>query len=253
MQEIQVRRGYRSGRQERIAHPTHQPRPVGSTDEHHREMPDLADLDERERLEQLVQRPEAAGQDDESVRVFHEHRLAREEVTELHTEVHVRVQPLLMSQLDVAPDGHAATLAAASIGGLHRAGTAAGDDGITGLREFPADGPRLLVDRVVPGRPGGPEDRHCRPEMGQGVEPLHELREDAQRPPGIGLEEVRTGPALEELLVLRRSRVALHHLGGPGRHPQASRSARAGCHVIHAGRMPPGRWSCAFAGSEPLV
>ena len=96
-------------------------------DEHDREVADLAGLDERERLEQLVHRAEAAGQDHETVGVLHEHHLAGEEVAELDAEVDVLVEPLLVRQLDVAPDGQAATLAAAAVGGLHRARTAAGD------------------------------------------------------------------------------------------------------------------------------
>ena len=77
-------------RQERAADPVEQARPVRRADQHDREVADLAGLDERERLEQLVERPEPAGQDDEAVGVLHEHRLAREEVAELDPEVDVR-------------------------------------------------------------------------------------------------------------------------------------------------------------------
>ena len=53
----------------------------------HREVVDLAGLDERQRLEQLVERAEPAGKDDEALRVLHEHRLAHEEVAEVQREV----------------------------------------------------------------------------------------------------------------------------------------------------------------------
>ena len=65
---------------------------------------DLAGLDQGQRLEQLVQRAEAAGQDHERVGVLHEHHLAGEEVAELDAEVDVRVEALLVGQLDVAAD-----------------------------------------------------------------------------------------------------------------------------------------------------
>ena len=50
---------------QRVADPVEQARPVRRPDQHDREVADLAGLDERQRLEQLVERPEAAGQDDE--------------------------------------------------------------------------------------------------------------------------------------------------------------------------------------------
>src|SRR2546427_414799 len=78
--------------------------PVVAAHEHHREMPDPVGLDEGQRLEQLVQRAEAARQHHERARVADEHQLAREEVVEPDPEVHVVVQPLLARQLDVQPD-----------------------------------------------------------------------------------------------------------------------------------------------------
>ena len=84
-----------------------------AADEDDREVADLAGLDEGQRLEQLVHRPEAAGQDDEAVGVLDEHDLAHEEVAELDAEVDVRVEPLLVGQLDVAADRQSPALAAA--------------------------------------------------------------------------------------------------------------------------------------------
>ena len=57
-----------------------------------------------QRLEELVERPEAAGEDDERARVAHEHDLAREEVVEAQRDVLVRVGRLLERQLDVQAD-----------------------------------------------------------------------------------------------------------------------------------------------------
>jgi hypothetical protein len=75
--------------------------------EDHRELVDLAGLHEGQRLEQLVHRPEAAGADDERLRVLDEHRLAGEEVAELDAEVDPLVQALLEGQLDPEPDRQA--------------------------------------------------------------------------------------------------------------------------------------------------
>ena len=47
----------------------------------------LRGLHQSQRLEQLVERAEPAGQADERLRVLHEHRLAREEVAEVDAEV----------------------------------------------------------------------------------------------------------------------------------------------------------------------
>ena len=59
------------------------PCPVRRAEQHDREVADLAGLAQRRRLEQLVERAEAAGEDDERARVAHEHHLAREEVVEV--------------------------------------------------------------------------------------------------------------------------------------------------------------------------
>ena len=67
-------------RQHRAANPLQKAAPVARIEEHHGEVADLARLNEGQRLEELVHRPEAAGEDDEGTRVLHEHRLAHEEV-----------------------------------------------------------------------------------------------------------------------------------------------------------------------------
>ena len=82
----------RARREHRVAHPVQQPGPVRPADQDDRELPHLAGLDQRQRLEQLVERAETAGQDDEAVGVLHEHDLAGEEVAELDAEVDVGVR-----------------------------------------------------------------------------------------------------------------------------------------------------------------
>src|SRR5512142_767140 len=73
--------------------------PVVPAEEDHRELVDLSRLDERERLERLIERPEAARKDDERGRVLHEHELANEEVAELDDRVDVRIRSLLEGEL----------------------------------------------------------------------------------------------------------------------------------------------------------
>jgi hypothetical protein len=66
--------------------PLDEPGSMVATDEHDREVPDLLRLDQRQGLEQLVERAVAAGEDHERGGVANEHELADEEVTELQTE-----------------------------------------------------------------------------------------------------------------------------------------------------------------------
>ena len=93
------------------AQPVDEAGPVGGAEQNDREAGDLAGLHQGERLEQLVQRPETAGQADERLGVLHEHRLAREEVPEVDPQIHPLVEPLLERQLDAEPDRVAARLA----------------------------------------------------------------------------------------------------------------------------------------------
>ena len=88
----------------RLEQPVDEAGPVGRAEQHDREVADLARLAQRRGLEQLVERAEAAREDDERARVAHEHHLAREEVVEVEAEVDVRVLELLVRQLDVEPD-----------------------------------------------------------------------------------------------------------------------------------------------------
>jgi len=61
-QQVQVARRDLALASYRVAHPGQQARPVGAVDQHDRELGDLAGLDQRERLEQLVQGAEPARQ-----------------------------------------------------------------------------------------------------------------------------------------------------------------------------------------------
>ena len=133
-----------------VAEPVDQPGPVRRADQHDRERRDLLGLHQGQRLEQLVEGAEAAGQHDEALGVLHEHRLAGEEVAEVEPAVDVLVQAGLEGQLDAEPDRDAAGLAGALVGGLHDARAAAGDHREAGLDQLAAE---LLGRRRTTGRP----------------------------------------------------------------------------------------------------
>ena len=211
-------------------------------DQDHREVAHLAGLDEGQCLEQLVHRAEAAGQDHERIGVLDEHHLAREEVAEIDAQVHVRVLPLLVGQLDVAADRQPTALATAPVGGLHDARPAAGDDRVARLGQPAPDGPRQLVlgavDRGAGRAEHGDRRAHCR----HRIEPLDELGEDAQRPPRVGPLECGRGGPLQELLVLG-GRVPCDARGGLGADAQSTGTPALGGldGVGHAARMTPRR------------
>ena len=187
-----------------------------------------------------------------AVGVLDEHHLAGEEVAELDAEVDVRVEALLVRQLDVAADRQAAALPAAAVGRLHRARPAAGDDRVAGLGQPAADRPRQLVDRVVGLRPGRPEDGDGR------ARPWPSHRSLRRTRPGSAARA--TGRCRGRSGSVARSRsfsssvavgVALDHLRGLGRHRHPARPAASRRHFVHRARMPPRRCRCALAGSSP--
>ena len=85
-------------------------RPVVAAEQDHREVADHAGLDQRQRFEELVERAEAAGEDDEALGRLHEHRLARVEVRNVQRDVEVIVVALLVRQQDVETHRQAAAL-----------------------------------------------------------------------------------------------------------------------------------------------
>src|SRR6185503_5547394 len=90
----------------------------------------LVGLYERQHLEQLVERAEAAGKNHQRLRQVGEPELAHEEVVELEVQPlgDVGVGALLERQPDVEADRLAARLAGAAVGRLHDARAAAGGD-----------------------------------------------------------------------------------------------------------------------------
>src|SRR4051794_16033113 len=145
----------------------------------------LAGLREREQLERLVERPEAAWEDDEGLRVAHEHELAREEVVERDAEVDVRVHALLERQQDVEPDRKHPGVARASVGGLHDPRAAAGDHGEPGLTERAGDLPGAGVLGVVGPGAGRAEDADRGSDAGERLEAAAQLALDQAQALGV--------------------------------------------------------------------
>ena len=141
-------------------------------DEDDREVEDLAGLDQHERLEQLVERPEAALAEDEALGRLHEHRLARVEVVERELAVEVArwrscsCGSSMLKPIESPPASWQPRFAASMI-----PGPPAGDDGEAGLGEPPPDLARALVRRVAvsgsaPSRRRSRPGRRSRPRPG---------------------------------------------------------------------------------------
>ena len=170
-----------------------QPLPEAGADEDDREVEHLVRLHQRQRLEELVERPEAAREEHEALGRLHEHDLARVEVVEGVALPDVWVQLLLVRKADVEADRDAAGLLRATVRGLHRARPAARHDREARLGEQPTDRPRRLVDRVALADARGSEDGDAGPsDGGDGAKAGAELlrdRLDRRLDLGIPLEQ----------------------------------------------------------------
>src|SRR5688500_11081874 len=160
-------------------HPSLQPpyeaRPVRPAEENHRELIDLPGLDQRHRLEQLVERTETARKDDERNGVLDEHRLPHEEIAELNQGIDVWIRSLLERQLDVASNRPAAAEACALIRRFHDPGPGSGDYREAAFSENAGCFLRRRVVRIVGWDPYRSEYRHSLFHCRQRVEPLDEL------------------------------------------------------------------------------
>src|SRR6266853_1843089 len=109
------------GVQHGVTNPVYQACPELRIVENDGEISDLLRLNEQQRLEEFVHCSKPAWKNDESIRVFDEHRLAHEEVAEVKRDVKVRVWTLLERQLDIAAYGEVASLLRTLIRRLHDA------------------------------------------------------------------------------------------------------------------------------------
>ena len=171
-------------------------------------------LHQREHLEHLVERTEAAGKHDGARAVFDEHGLAHKEVAEVHAQIHVFIEPLLVRKLNTQTNRLAVDARRSPVGRLHDAGAAAGDNRHAALSDLAADGARRLVDRVRLGRAGAAEDGHRGAELGKRAEAVDKLSLDAQHAPRIGMQPVGRLLGRQQVgvgVVLRNHRAAHDH------------------------------------------
>ena len=128
--------------------------PIVPVVEDDRNLLHAAGLAERQGVEQLVERAEAAGEDDQRLRPQQEVHLAQREVVELEAQLRrdVGIGHLLGGELDVEADRFRAGVVGAAVGGLHDARSAAGDDHVIADVIDLASGrdePAELAGRVV--------------------------------------------------------------------------------------------------------
>ena len=112
-----------------------------TVEEHGNRAVELVSLRQRQDLEQLVERAEAARERDQGARQVREPQLAHEEVVELEAELRsdIRVGTLLLRQTDVEPHAAASGERCSPIGGLHdsRAPARADEQAFPGERAAP--------------------------------------------------------------------------------------------------------------------
>ena len=142
-------------------------------------------MDERERLEELVERPESAGHDDIPCGVFHEHHLACEEMFEVKCLFLVPVRSLFLGKLDVEPDRESGPTPGSTVRRFHDPFPSPGDDGISLAREGFRHLAGGLVRPVAPFRAGAAEYGDGRADGAEGFEPLDELAHDAEHAPRL--------------------------------------------------------------------
>lgn len=129
--------------------------PILTTDQDDRDRIDLAGLDERECLEELVERAETTRECHQSLRAQQEVQLAKREIVESEAQIggHVGVGILLVGQVDVETDRLGPDVVGAAIGGLHHTrATARHDDHATVVGPFARLGdetPERASDVVV--------------------------------------------------------------------------------------------------------
>src|SRR5664279_44069 len=147
--------------------------PVRAAHEDYRDALHLPGLDERERLEQLVERAVPAREGDERTGTHEEVHLADAEVVEPEAKRRrdVCVRPLLVRELDVEAHGLGPDVPRAAVRGLHRARAAARrDDEVTDLarlasrRDDAPELPRLRIPAVALLEARAAEDDHRGPD-----------------------------------------------------------------------------------------
>src|SRR6266540_4483053 len=127
--------------------------PVVGSEEEDGKVLNLAGLDKRQRLKQLIHSARAPGENDKRIGVFHEQRFANKKVVQRHAAVEVGIALLLEWQFDVTADGTAARVLSPPIGRFHNAWPTAGHHREAKPRNLRTRLPGQLVVWVVFPRP----------------------------------------------------------------------------------------------------
>ena len=117
----------------RAADPVKETVPEGALVQNDGKRPDALGLREDERFGEFIDGAHAAGHDDVSERILHEHKLAQEEVAVIAADLYVLIAFLLVRELDVQADGRTSGFRSSLVARFHEAGAAAGDDAIAGF------------------------------------------------------------------------------------------------------------------------
>ena len=126
-------------------------------------------------FKELIKGSEATRHHHKTQRIFHEHRLAHKEVTEVDSQVDVVIHTLFERKLDPETNGRATSLRGALVGSLHHAGSAARNYPEPFLNQQPPNILGQTINWIVTLDACGAKDRHARPNIGEGSKPLNKL------------------------------------------------------------------------------
>jgi hypothetical protein len=189
-QQIDVGSGDLARRENRFAHPVQQPIPVRAVEQNDRKVAHLPGLHQRQRLEQLIERTESAGEDHERLSILDQHHLAHEKIAERHRCIDIRIEMLFKGEFDIETDRPRSRFARATVARFHNAGSAAGNNRKTRLTKRPRHIHGRLIHRIVNADARRSENRDRRTNISQHLEAIDKLPHNPQHPPGVGAEEI---------------------------------------------------------------
>jgi hypothetical protein len=159
--------------------------PVLGTYQHDRKVRDLSGLNQRQCLEELVERAKPTGEPDECIRVLEEEDPSDEEVSTRDGVVEIRVWQLLVGELDIAPHRPASGLACAPVHCFHETRAATGHRGESKLGHAPAHFTSHLVQRMRLAVARRTEHGYARPNEVECSESLDEVGKGSQDKPQL--------------------------------------------------------------------
>src|SRR5262245_8669256 len=169
--------------QQCTAYPIEQTFPIFLSNKNDRKRLDLPCLNQRDRFEQFVKRPETARQNHERDRVLHEHHFPYEEISEVEKLVCIDVRFLFQRQFDIQTNGSGSALCGTLVCSFHDAGAATGNDRISILSQQRRNRLRFLISRTARQRSGGAKHCYGRRNFGEHFKTFNKFRQDAKYSP----------------------------------------------------------------------